>query len=365
MENQQKIDLVLWAKKIWQSKLQIFTIIAVFIFLGIFVAIFSPRVYSAKTVFIPQSSESGKSNGSLGGLASMAGINLGSMQNSSEVPPALYPQFLASSDFKMKLLKIPVTIPGSNSQVSYQDFFELHYQPGILELVKKYTLGLPNEIIKLFQKRTVVMDQSESEGPAFLQLSIFEFEHFKRLDGQLLVQNKEEEGVVELVFSMPDPLMAAQMAQAAQTLLQQEIINYKIQNAIVQLEFTQARFEEKKKEFENIQEKLAVFKERNQNIISAGLLNYQEKLQAEYDFSFNIYNELAKQLEQAKLQVAKDTPVFSVIQHVTIPIQKSSPNRPLIFLIFSILGVFIALTLSLGKEILLHLKKDWDTTEAN
>jgi uncharacterized protein involved in exopolysaccharide biosynthesis len=158
---------------------------------------------------------------------------------------------------------------------------------------------------------------------------------------------------------MQDPLMAAELAQASETLLQEAVINYKIQNAQEQLEFTDARFKEKKKEFEDIQSKLAYFKDRNQNVISAALLNQQQKLEAEYDFAFSIYTELAKQLEQAKLQVAKDTPVFSVIQRVTIPVQKSSPNRPLIIFIFIGIGLLVSLGVFVAKEILLSVRKDW------
>ena len=360
MENQRKIDLIVWAKRLWKDRKRSFKIISVFIILGFFTAVFSPRVYTAKSVFIPQSGDANKSSNSLGGLASLAGINLGSMPGSSEVPPMLYPQFLASTEFKMKLLAVPVTVPGTTNQVSYQEYLEKYYKPGILELVKKYTVGLPSELIKKIQKRPEVLDQNQAERPSFVQLSFEEFEHFKRLDGQLSVQSKEDEGVVELTFSAYNSLMAAEMAQAAESLLQQEVINYKIQNATVQLKFTEARYEERKKEFEQTQQNLANFRDRNQNIISASLLNYEQKLQAEYDFSFSIYTELAKQLEQAKMQVAKDTPVFSVIQNVTIPIQKSSPNRPLILVGFSMFGVFVALATSLVSEIFSYLKKDWN-----
>jgi LPS O-antigen subunit length determinant protein (WzzB/FepE family) len=153
--------------------------------------------------------------------------------------------------------------------------------------------------------------------------------------------------------------MAAELAKASETMLQEAVINYKIQNAKEQLEFTEERFNEKKIEFDNIQSRLSSFKDRNQNIISAAVLSQQEKLEAEYDFAFSIYTELAKQLEQAKLQVAKDTPVFSIIQEVTIPVQKSSPNRPMIVIVFAIIGIGLFFGIVLVKEIWSNLKEDW------
>jgi len=158
---------------------------------------------------------------------------------------------------------------------------------------------------------------------------------------------------------MPEPLMAAQMAKYAQELLQNEVIAYKISNAREQLNFTEERFAEKKTEFDQIQSRLANFRDRNQNISSATAMNQMERLEAEYNFAFNIYTELAKQLEQAKLQVSKDTPIFSIIQPVTIPTEKSAPKRPLILVIFTILGLIISLAYIFGSEFLRGVKEQW------
>jgi uncharacterized protein involved in exopolysaccharide biosynthesis len=160
---------------------------------------------------------------------------------------------------------------------------------------------------------------------------------------------------------MPEPLMAAQMAKYAEELLQKEVIEYKIQNAKEQLKYTEARFEEKRIEFEKIQNKLANFRDRNQNLSSAMVLNQLEKLEAEYNFAFNVYSELAKQLEQSKLQVSQNTPVFSVIQPVAIPIEKSAPKRPLIVLVFAILGMIASLGYVFGKQYFESVKIEWNS----
>lgn len=149
------------------------------------------------------------------------------------------------------------------------------------------------------------------------------------------------------------------MARFAQDLLQEQVIAYKISNAQEQLKFTEERFEEKKKEFEEIQSRLANFRDRNQNIASAAVLNQQQRLEAEYNFAFSIFTELAKQLEQARIQVAKDTPVFSVIQPVTVPVEKSAPKRPLILVIFIILGGIMAIGYVFGVEFFRGVKEQW------
>lgn len=88
--------------------------------------------------------------------------------------------------------------------------------------------------------------------------------------------------------------------------------------------------------------------------------NELQRLEAEYNFAFNIYTELAKQLEQAKLQVSKDTPVFSIIEPVTVPAEKSAPKRPLILIIFTFIGLVVALGIVFGTSTLRGLREEWE-----
>ena len=53
--------------------------------------------------------------------------------------------------------------------------------------------------------------------------------------------------------------------------------------------------------------------------------------------------ELAKQVEQARIQVRKDTPIFTIIDPVVIPNQRTRPKRTLIVFGFTFLGVFLSL----------------------
>src|SRR5690606_3962126 len=171
---------------------------------------------------------------------------------------------------------------------------------------------------------------SEENDEVLLTLTGEQVAHFKRLENQVLISFNAKEGFVQLSVTMPEPLAAAQMTKYAEELLQRAVIDYRIQNAREQLKFTEERYKEKKLEFEAIQTRLANFRDRNQNISSSLALNEMEKLEAEYNLSFSVYSELAKQVEQSKLQVSKDTPIFSVIQPVTVPSEKSSPNLKLI-----------------------------------
>ena len=351
-----EIDLLELAKTSWLNRKIIGSITFLFIILGVLTALLLEKEYTAGSTFVPQTSEPSKVGGSLGGLASLAGINLGAMGGGSEIPPTLYPKIVSSVNFKKNLLDAKINPIGLNYSISYKDYYDSLHKIAFFPLVLKYTIGLPFELIKSLKSNPEGIENEID----IVTISNDEFEHFKRLEKQISIQYNEKEGFVSLSFIMPEPLISAQMAKFAEELLQKEVIEYKIQNAREQLKFTQERFEEKRIEFESVQRKLANFRDKNQNLSSALVLNQLEKLESEYNFAFNIYTELAKQLEQAKLQVSQDTPIFSVIQPVSVPIEKSAPKRPLIVLIFAFIGMILSLGFVFGKQYFDSFKEQWN-----
>lgn len=361
VQTENEIELLPLFKKLWRDRKKIRSTTLFFILIGFFVALTSPKYFTANSAFIPQTAESGKSGGGLSSLASLAGINLGSISAGSEIPPSLYPKLVSSVPFKKALLDSKVTVSESGDKVTYRQYFTEIYSPDFLSIIKDYTLGLPGRILKLIRGENKYLGKAESEG--IIRISREEFKLFKLLESQLSVIPNAKEGFVSISFVMPDPVMAAEMVKAAEALLQKEVINYKIQNAKEQLRFTEAQFKEKKEEFEKIQSRLANFRDRNQNIVSASVNNELLRLESEYNFSFSIYTELAKQLEQAKLQVSKDTPIFSVIQPVSVPIDKSAPNRPFILVVFTLFGIIVGIGLVFSSEFLKGFKTRWINTE--
>ncbi|UCS93252.1 exopolysaccharide biosynthesis protein [Echinicola marina] len=354
-----EIDLLALAKTVWNQRKLVFRIVGLFVILGLLVAILSPKEFTASGTYLPQTSEGGKPGGSLGGLASLAGINLGGVGGGSEIPPTLYPKIVSSIPFKKAMLKAPLQFEGMDQEVTYQEYYEVYYSLGLLGYIKQYTIGLPGLIIRIIKGGGESKMAGEEDREQIIEVSQGELEHFKRLGEQLSVSFNDQEGFVELSVRMPEAKAAAQLASYAEKLLQKEVITFKIKNAQEQLKFTKERFDEKQKEYELIQSRLARFRDRNQNISSSVALNQLKKLEGEYNLAFTVYSELAKQLEQAKLQVSKDTPIFSVIQPISIPAEKSAPRRPLILVVFTFVGAVLGLGIVFGSEYLSSIKEEW------
>ena len=145
----------------------------------------------------------------------------------------------------------------------------------------------------------------------------------------------------ELNIEFDDPVRAAILAQNAQELLQKKVIELKVKQSKEVLEYTQEQFSIKKGLLYAAQDKVNAFKD---NAIFFNTTTYQtqlSRLEAEYTTANMIFLEVAKQVEQAKLQVSKDTPIFSVLKPVVVPNEKSGPKRLLIIAIWAFLGLII------------------------
>jgi uncharacterized protein involved in exopolysaccharide biosynthesis len=109
-DNTDEIDLIELLKKIYLEKKFILKISILASLFGVIYALFQPNEYTSSTTFIPQLSSGVKTGGSsLSGLASLAGINIGSMESSSEFPPTLYPQVVNGVPFRVELLSNEIT----------------------------------------------------------------------------------------------------------------------------------------------------------------------------------------------------------------------------------------------------------------
>ena len=344
-ESEDEIDLIELLKKVYLEKKFILKISIIAALFGIVYALFQPNEFTSSTTFIPQLSSGVKSGGSsLSGLASLAGINIGSMESSSEFPPTLYPQVVNGIPFQLDLLSSKIKVGNETSNVKNY-FLEKKSSFNIFSTIKKYTIGLPSLILSSFKDQQV----SSVEFDIY-SVTQDDKELFEMLDKSLSLSINEKEGFITISFTDNNKNVSAQITQIAQTLLQKKIIEFKNRSSKEMLDFAIKQYEEKKTSYEKLQDERAVFVDKNINISSSLFQNKLSRLESEVNISESIVQQLASQVEQAKLQVNKDTPVFTTIKPVTIPFERSAPKRSLIVLVFGFLGIVISVGYVLVKE---------------
>ncbi len=349
-----EIDLIDLILKVWRERRVVVKSIIIAGIIGLFIAIFSPVKYRVTTIMVPTVADKGV-KGSLGGLAAMAGIDLSSGA-SDVLSPALYPKIIESIPFKREMIETKVSIEGIERPVSYKEFYQDIYFPGIFHYIKEYTIGLPKVVLKAIKEEKNSQEQVSGGLSSLIFISEEEEDVFKILEDNLSLDVNDKEGYIELSVDMPEALAAAQLAKKAQLLLQKYIIDLKSKKAKGQLLFIQECFKEKEKEFLKAEYALANFHDCNKNVISAKAKTIERQLQTQYNLIYSVYSGLAKQMEQQKIQVEEDTPVFSIIEPVSVPVKSSKPKRTLILIAFLFLGGVVGIGIVLGKDFLQELK---------
>jgi len=359
-EAEDTIDIIALLSKIWSGRKFIIKSSVIAVVIGVLVAVFTPNTYTASSMFTPNSSgsSSGGSSG-LKGLASLAGINLSSsMEGAKEISPMLYGKILESYTFKKELLEAPLKNLGEVT--SLRDYFTQGSSSfSFLGTVKEYTIGLPSKIMGLFKSETKESTLEPVEGMNIL--SEEDFKYFKAIDDMLSLSINDKDGYLEIKAESNIPQLAAQLVKNGENILQKQIIAIKTKSSLELLAYLEEQYTIKNNLLIESQDNLADFKDRNLNISRSSFSNTQTRLESELQTATAVFQNIVTQLEQVKLQVAKDTPVFSFLKPVVLPTEKSAPKRSLIVIVWLFLGFVVSIGYILAKEPLLNMMKQINT----
>jgi len=359
--NDDEIDLLELAKTFWNGRKTILKTMFVAGILGVIIAMLSPKEYTATTTIVPQTSSSSSKLGGLSSLAAMAGFNLDNATSGDILSPIVYPEIVSSVPFQMDLMNIPFSFAEVNHPLSLYEYYSEISKPSVVSLIGKYTIGLPGVIISAIRGNSEQKTVTENKGP--IALTQKQEKVRKMIASRVTLNLDAKQGFITIQTAFPEALLSAQVADQARELLQKYITRFKIEKASNKLLFIEQRYEEKKKEFEKAQIRLASFSDQNKNVTSAVARTEESRLQGDYTIAMNVYNELAKQLEQAKIQVKEETPVFSILEPAMVPRERSKPKKSLIVFIWLFLGGIIGTGMVFGKEYLKDIKTKWNETK--
>ena len=353
-----EIDLIEIAAKLWEKRKFIIKTTTLFAIIGLLIAIFTPNEYIATTTMIPQSIEK-RVGGGLGGLAAIAGINLGSVSSGEVLSPSVYPKILNNIRFQKELIYSKFSFEKANEQISYYEYANNNEYSSfnLLGLIKKYTLGLPGLIIRLIKGESKELPETTLNTTENIErLTIKENKAIKNVLANLTFTLNDKEGYISLSYTSREPRVSAEVVLTTQKLLQKYITEFKIEKVRSNLEFVEKSYDEARVNFENKQAELARFRDANIGLSSAMAKTQEEKLTSEYNLLLGIYTEIAKQREQAKIAVTETTPILTIIEPVTIPTERSDPRRAIMLFGLIFLGFIVATVWILGwpyiKEII-------------
>ncbi len=343
--NEEEIDLTELLGKLWHKRKFILKTTGIFLLVGLFIALFSPVEYTAQCTVVPQTGEE-DSKGGLGGLAAMAGINVGSLGSGGTISPTIYPEIVKSVTFTRDIMQTPLTVKKSEGKpiTLYEYYTDKKYGSfNVVNVLKKYTIGLPGVILSAILPADSGLPTAAGDSTALPAMSKEEKEVYKIIQGSLKLELAQKDRYVTIGYTFPEAEGAAQIADGLRRTLEKYVIGYKTEKAKEDLVFVEQSYEDAKRDFIQKQTNLAAFVDANRGLASAMARATEERLRNEYNIAFTVYNELAKQREQAQLAVRKTTPVLTVVNPVVVPAEKSAPRRSMILVVFVFLGLIVAI----------------------
>ena len=349
------IDIIALLKTLWNAKKLIVKTTILFFVVGCVVALLSPVVYTAQTTFIPQVSEDqmSSSKGGLGSLASLAGINLnqGSSTSDSYLSPLLYSKIANSDEFSLKLIEEElINLNGDKFSIKQYMLSDTNSSFNLIGFIKKYTIGLFIKNDNELKSKEIV------NGYNFISQEEFDLVNSFKEKFSIVLNDKE--GYIEVIASDKDAFISTQLVKIVTKNLQSRIIELRTNKIKERLEYSKNQYEQKQIEFNILQNNVADFKDSNKNISTARFMSELQKLESEYQLQQNILMTLASEFNNNKIKLNKDTPIFSVIDEVSVPNVRSEPKRSFIALIYLFLGVVLSTGYLLAKEPLTGIIKN-------
>lgn len=336
------LDLIL---NIFSQKRVILQFVALGLFLGLLIAFTSPKEFTSYSYIILEENENGGQFGQMGALAGLAGISMPQMNSDqNQLNSELFPDVIQSRDFLMKIMKKPFFFQTKGKTMTLEEYFVEERPENIVSKTINFVFSIPSRVISIFSSSKdisadAMLEDQEQAELGYVAVSSQENYVLKQLRDLISIENEQK--LIELKVSMPEPLISAEVNVMVFEYLVEYVVDYKTSKQQANLEFIEERVAETEKKFQEAQLRLASFRDSNQGIISKRAMTKEEQLQFEFNLAFNLYNSIKQELEQATIQLKRDTPIFKVMEKPGIPLGPSKPNRPLIIIFSAFLGAFI------------------------
>ena len=360
-EDELEIDLMEYVRKLWNARMLLVKVAGIAAVIGIVIGISIPKKYSAEVLLAPESGKGGGS--SLSGMAAMLGIgnmNMGGDANALNFSMAS--DIVASTPFILELIDTRVqTLDGKmdTTLVAYLGTQSVPWWSTLMSLPSK-TIG---GVMSLFSSN----DKPTEEKPIDpFRLTPQQKGQIGAIQSIINIEPDKKSGMTKLSVTVQDPLVAATMADTVLVKLQEYITNYKTSKAREDCKYWEQLYKERQKEYYEAQEKYAKYSDANQGVILQSVKIEQERLQNEQALAFQVFSQVATQLQMSRAKLQEEKPAFAILEPASVPLSPTGTNKKII-----ILGlVFLAVTATsawvlFGKDLWLSLKEGLKEPEKN
>ena len=336
---EQEIDLMDLLRKVIAMRKTLYKAAGIGLVVGIIIAFSIPRQYTVSVTLAPEMGSDSKSSG----LASMAASFLGgsAMSNSPDALNAtLSSEIVSSTPFLLELFNARVqTLDGEvdTTLAAYLDEQRIPWWSLIL--------GTPGKAISAIKKFISEKADTITVFNPF-QLTKEESQKVDILRRSIVASIDQKTGITTLSVTLQDPKVTAIVADSVVAKLQQYIINYRIAKAQEDCTYLKQLYKERKQEYYEAQQRYARYMDANKSLVLQSVRTEQERLQNDMNLAYQVYSQVAQQLQVARAKIQEEKPVFAVIEPATIPLRTSNSRKIIIIGI-----VILALIGTLGWKL--------------
>lgn len=342
-----EIDWMEILRKIIAIRKTLYKAAGVGVVLGIIIALSIPKQY---TVTVTLSPEMGGDKAG-GGLASLASSFLGGAATSNSpdaLNATLAPDIVASTPFVLELFNTRVQTLDGELDTTLVAYLDEQKQPwwGYIKAAPGMAIGA---IKSLFSEKA---DTVSVLNP--FQLTEEEAAKVKGLRQSILAEVDKKTAMTTLTVTLQDPKVTAIVADSVVAKLQQYIIDYRIKKAKEDCAYLEQLYKERQQEYYEAQSKYAHYFDSNRNIALQSVRAEQERLQNDMSLAYQVYSQVAQQLQVARAKIQEEKPVFAIIEPAIVPLLPSSTSRKAIIIGF----IFLSIAIVGGWQLL--GKEYWD-----
>mgnify|MGYP000032964583 CR=1 FL=1 len=323
--------------------------------IGIVIALSIPKQFTVKVTLSPEMGSS-KGNNALAGLAaSFLGSGVTPGEGTDALNASLSADIISSTPFMLELLDIKVLTTSKKLSLSLKDYLDGQSKPWW-----NYVIKFPVEAIagikSLIAGKDVPDCLDNLEGT--IELSMKDTKRIKYLKQNINASVDTKTAITCIYVTLQDPRVAAIVADSVVRKLQDYIVNYRTSKAKEDCYYLEKLFKERKQEYYVAQKEYADYVDTHDDLILQSVRAEQERLQNEMSLAYQVYSQVANQLQVARAKVQEEKPVFAVVEPAVVPLLSSSMGIKIYVLMFVFLAVACTASwILIGKEILEKLKK--------
>ena len=349
-----EIDLMDLLRKVIGIRKKIYKAAGIGLVIGVIVAISIPKQYTVEVTLSPE-----MGNNKEGGLSGLAASFLGSGvpmgDGTDALNASLSADIVSSTPFLLELsaMEIPVT---KNEVMTLNTYLDEETSPWW-----SYVIGFPSMVIGGVKSLFTEEDEDiyfDKTSQGVIELSKKESKKIAALKKMITASVDKKTSMTSVTATFQDSKVAAVVADSVVKKLQKYIIDYRTFKAKEDCLYLEKLFKERQQEYYATQKKYADYLDSHDNIILQSVRTEQERLQNDMSLAYQVYSQVASQLQVARAKVQEEKPVFAVVEPAVVPLKPSGTSKKVYVLAFIFLSVCIVIFWNLfGKDFLNKFKE--------